>query len=235
MRSTSTIARPSRAGPEVLRLVAGRRSARDRRARGPSLVRGRAVPSGTEIPPLRAPSPVPQFHRGGESAEPAGLNIRPDIRVCFLGDSFTLGTGDDLGLGWPGRVLAAERARGVNMTAYNLGIRGQTGAQIAERAASEVSVRISEQGDRRGVVISFGANDLYQGRPPHRIRPSPARGVAMGPKPRPRRAFVVAAPPLAEPDLRPKQNVLQKALDRVCSDFAAPFLDLPAAVDDWSP
>ena len=64
------------------------------------------------------------------------MNIRPDIRVCFLGDSFTLGTGDGTGARLAGRVLAAERARGVNMTAYNLGIRGQTGAQIAERAAS---------------------------------------------------------------------------------------------------
>jgi len=162
------------------------------------------------------------------------LNIRPDIRVCFLGDSFTLGTGDDLGLGWPGRVLAAERGRGVNMTAYNLGVRGQTGAQIAERAASEVSVRISERGDRRGVVICFGANDLYQGRPPHESGQA-LRGVLQWALSQGLAAFVVAAPPLAEPDLRPKQNVLQKALDRVCSDFATPFLDLPAAVDDWSP
>src|ERR1700760_4228544 len=83
-----------------------------------------------------------------------------DIRVCFLGDSFTLGTGDAAGLGWAGRVLAAERGRGIDLTAYNLGIRGQTGFEIADRAAREVTARIAERGDRRGVVVSFGTNDI---------------------------------------------------------------------------
>ncbi|HUO23736.1 MAG TPA: hypothetical protein VMU59_14580, partial [Caulobacteraceae bacterium] len=62
---------------------------------------------------------------------------RPDLRVCFLGDSFTQGTGDDAALGWVGRVVAAERGRGHDLTGYNLGVRGQTGADIAERAAAE--------------------------------------------------------------------------------------------------
>ena len=66
-----------------------------------------------------------------------------DIRVAFLGDSFTLGTGDIEGLGWPGRVLVAERGRGIDLTVYNLGIRGETGRAIAERAAPEVAPRLN--------------------------------------------------------------------------------------------
>jgi len=156
-----------------------------------------------------------------------------DIRVCFLGDSFTLGTGDDSGLGWPGRVYADERRRGVNLTAYNLGIRGQTGAQIAERAAGEVSARISERGDRHGVVICFGANDLYLGRPlgesvqALQVMLQWARSQDFA-------AFVLAAPPLAEASLKIQQDALKDALVHVSADFAAPFLDLPAAVEDWS-
>ncbi len=47
-------------------------------------------------------------------------------------------------------------------------------------------------------------------------------------------AFVLAAPPLAEPGLQPEQDALNKALAQISADFATPFLDLPAAVDDWS-
>ena len=156
-----------------------------------------------------------------------------DFRVCFLGDSFTLGTGDDTGLGWVGHVLPIERGRGVNLTAYNLGIRGQTGAQIAERAAGEVSARISERGDRQGVVICFGANDLYLGRPQSESIQA-LHGMLQWIRGDGFAAFVLAAPPLAEAALQPEQNALNQALSQVSADFAAPFLDLPAAVDDWS-
>ena len=57
-----------------------------------------------------------------------------DIRACFLGDSFTFGQGDDTGLGWVGRVLAAERGRGVELTAYNLGIRGRSPSGPAQKS-----------------------------------------------------------------------------------------------------
>lgn len=157
----------------------------------------------------------------------------PDTRVCFLGDSFTLGTGDPQGLGWPGRVLAAERGRGVDLTAYNLGIRGQTGAQIAERAAGEVAARLADRGDRRGVVICFGANDLYLGRPLSESVQA-TRGLLQWAKGEGYAAFIVASPPIAEPRLQPKQDALNNALAQVCADFAVPMLDLPTAVDDWS-
>src|ERR1700742_4070022 len=89
----------------------------------------------------------------------------PDLRVCFLGDSFTLGTGDDDGLGWVGRVHATERGRGIDLTSYNLGVRGQTGAEIAARAHLEVSERLACKGDRQGVVVAFGTNDIRMDRP----------------------------------------------------------------------
>jgi acyl-CoA thioesterase I len=81
-----------------------------------------------------------------------------DIRVCFLGDSFVNGTGDDTALGWVGRVCAAARAKGVNVTSYNLGIRRNTSLDVLARWEDECRRRIPLGVDGR-VVLSFGVND----------------------------------------------------------------------------
>ena len=43
------------------------------------------------------------------------------MRICFIGDSFVNGTGDDDALGWPGRVVSMARSKGLDVTYYNLG------------------------------------------------------------------------------------------------------------------
>ena len=45
------------------------------------------------------------------------------IRIGFVGDSITHGTGDETLLGWTYRVGQAEAAKGHDVTVYNLGIR----------------------------------------------------------------------------------------------------------------
>ena len=82
----------------------------------------------------------------------------PDIRICFIGDSFTAGAGDPEALGWVGRVAAAALARGRNLTAYNLGIRRETSADILRRWRQECEPR-ARAGAELHVVFSFGAND----------------------------------------------------------------------------
>lgn len=81
-----------------------------------------------------------------------------DIRICFIGDSFVNGTGDDTALGWVGRVCAAARARGVGLTAYNLGIRRDTSLDVLDRCEQEWSRRLPAGIDGR-IVLSFGVND----------------------------------------------------------------------------
>jgi acyl-CoA thioesterase I len=81
-----------------------------------------------------------------------------DIRICFIGDSFVNGTGDDTALGWVGRVCAAARARGVGLTAYNLGIRRDTSLDVLARCEQEWSRRLPDAVDAR-IVLSFGVND----------------------------------------------------------------------------
>jgi len=81
-----------------------------------------------------------------------------DRRVLFFGDSFVAGTGDPSGLGWVGRVVAASFQAGMPLTAYALGVRGQTSVAIAARWYAEAVPRLDPDCDCR-VVFSFGAND----------------------------------------------------------------------------
>jgi len=80
------------------------------------------------------------------------------LRICFVGDSLTNGTGDDAFLGWPGRLCAAECRRGHELTCYNLGVRADTSVLIAARWREECAARLLEpyQG---GLVFAFGNND----------------------------------------------------------------------------
>jgi lysophospholipase L1-like esterase len=159
---------------------------------------------------------------------------RPDLRVCFLGDSFTLGTGDGDGLGWPGRVLAAERGRGIDLTAYNLGVRGQTGAEIAARAAREIGERLPGKGDRQAMVIAFGANDIRLDRPVEEtcaalegiVKWSRAEGYAV---------FVMGTPHAAEPELDALRVLWNVNMEKAALRLGAPFLNIREWVADWSP
>lgn len=81
------------------------------------------------------------------------------MRICFFGDSFVNGVGDDAGLGWVGRLCSAERLGGANLTFYNLGIRRDTTDDILRRWRVEADARLPVDSDGR-LVFSFGVNDL---------------------------------------------------------------------------
>jgi lysophospholipase L1-like esterase len=80
------------------------------------------------------------------------------MRICFVGDSFVNGTGDPECLGWTGRICAAARKQGCDLTSYNLGIRRETSGDILARWLDEVSRRLPAEYESR-VVFSFGVND----------------------------------------------------------------------------
>lgn len=81
-----------------------------------------------------------------------------DHRICFIGDSLVQGTGDPECLGWVGRVSAKAQVSGWNVTAYNLGIRGDTSRDIVARWKHE-AVRRFPADTEHYVVFSFGVND----------------------------------------------------------------------------
>ena len=80
------------------------------------------------------------------------------MRICFIGDSFVNGTGDDDCLGWAGRLCAEARQRSRDITLYNLGIRRDTSGDIAARWEREATARLPAEHDGR-LVFSFGVND----------------------------------------------------------------------------
>jgi lysophospholipase L1-like esterase len=81
-----------------------------------------------------------------------------DRRVLFFGDSLVAGVGDPSGHGWVGRVAAAAFDAGTPVTAYNLGVRGETSPQVASRWRQETVPRLSPAAETC-IVVSFGAND----------------------------------------------------------------------------
>jgi lysophospholipase L1-like esterase len=77
--------------------------------------------------------------------------------VFFVGDSITFGWRDeDLG-GWPTRLIGALPSR-QSVTAYNLGVRGDTSEDVLARWRDEVERR-RQIGSSTVIVFAFGAND----------------------------------------------------------------------------
>ena len=80
------------------------------------------------------------------------------IRIGFIGDSITHGTGDETLLGWPTRAAQAEVARGHDVTVYNLGIRADTSELVAERWEAECKARL-KAGFNCATIFAIGIND----------------------------------------------------------------------------
>ncbi len=81
-----------------------------------------------------------------------------DVRVCFVGDSLTLGVGDPAAYGWAGRLVTEHTPGDISLTSYNLGVRGETSTDVAARWRAEVTPRLAGR-RHRGVVLSVGVND----------------------------------------------------------------------------
>ena len=120
-----------------------------------------------------------QHPAGGFRAVDRGISAwHRSIRVCFFGDSFVNGTGDDACLGWVGRACAAGRRRGVDLTCYNLGIRRDTSADVPQRWEREAQARLPPEHDGR-LVFSFGANDCCLTEDGSGVRVPPSRRSPM--------------------------------------------------------
>lgn len=84
-----------------------------------------------------------------------------DLRICFVGDSYINGSGDEGCLGWIGRLCQRRFTREFRLTFYDLGIRGATTDEIRDRWQHECLSRFPEGADNR-VVIQFGINDVAE-------------------------------------------------------------------------
>ena len=158
-----------------------------------------------------------------------------DVRVCVLGDSFTAGVGDPTGAGWVGPVATAARGAGWDLTAYPLGVRRDTLVDVARRWPAETERRL-EDGDRYGVVVAVGLNDvvLEDGR----RRVARERSLAAlaevldGAAARRWAALVVGPPPVSEAGESARAVDLSAGMAGVCAGRAVPFVDTTGLADD---
>ncbi|WP_419910662.1 GDSL-type esterase/lipase family protein [Hoeflea sp.] len=84
-----------------------------------------------------------------------------DLRICFVGDSYINGSGDEQCLGWIGRLCQRRFDRQFRLTYYDLGIRGATTDEIRGRWRRECAARFPDGADNR-VVLQFGINDVAE-------------------------------------------------------------------------
>jgi acyl-CoA thioesterase I len=150
-----------------------------------------------------------------------------DIRICFVGDSFVNGTGDEMALGWAGRVCAAAHARGIPVTYYNLGIRRNTSKDVLVRWEIECSLRLPESCDGR-IVLSCGVNDTVIENGAVRVRPEESRSnireILRAAKKY--KVLVVGPPPVDGNDQNEKIKVLSEAFAQETEALDVPYIDL---------
>lgn len=169
------------------------------------------------------------------------------LRICFVGDSITTGTGDDAYLGWPGRLCAAERARGHDLTHYNLGIRGDTTPMIAKRWRAECEARLPAEFPA-ALVFAFGINDTAEEPSGLRVNPEDSARLArtvLGEAARWKPTLMIGPTPVDEakmptrfgPVSRDMKNAriatASRILEGVAAEVGVPYLDLysPLAED----
>lgn len=148
-----------------------------------------------------------------------------DRRVLFFGDSFVAGTGDPSGLGWVGRVVAASYADGVALTAYGLGVRGQSSRQVAARWRAEAVPRLEPTCDSRA-VFSFGANDsgaaaITPVRSVQTLTSVLDEATALG-----LRVLVVGPPPVGCAQRDDRVGALSAAFEDVATRHDVPFVSV---------
>lgn len=168
------------------------------------------------------------------------MDFDTDRRVLFFGDSFVAGIGDPTGLGWVGHVVAASHDAGRPITAYNLGVRGDTSADVAARFEAETHARTRNATARYGVVLAFGANDMTV--QDNRLRVAPGLAVkTLGrlidlAEEGGHGVFVVGPPPVGERDQDERIRELSNQFAHVVTHRGVPFAEAARVLsshDGW--
>jgi lysophospholipase L1-like esterase len=149
------------------------------------------------------------------------------MRICFIGDSFVSGAYDADCLGWAGRICASARARGHDVSPYNLGVRGETSAQIAKRWRAEAECRQSPQQEGR-LVFEFGVNDTREVNGKPQMDAAQSLAVArdlLGSAARWKPTLMVGPPPGNDEPRNARVKLLSEQLNALCAELDVPFFD----------
>jgi len=158
--------------------------------------------------------------------------------LMFFGDSHTVGVGDEEGLGWTGRVVAAAMEDGIPVTSYNLGVGGETSADVAGRWRAEARPRLprsGEEGDPR-VILAFGVNDVsLEDEARRRTREQSLLSleeVLLGAQGLGLRRFAVGPAPIGDEAENDRIAELSYAYRMLCARHRVPFVPLVEELRD---
>lgn len=159
---------------------------------------------------------------------------RREVTVVFAGASTVAGYGDPKGQGWVGRVVARTVHPELDLTAYNLGVRGDTSGDLMNRWRAETEPRWRPGAERR-LVVQIGAADVAAGLTLARSRLNLANildeAISAGIS-----CFVVGLPPSLDEQLNSRIVGLADAQADVCSRRNVTYVDCYrplAAHDQW--
>jgi lysophospholipase L1-like esterase len=150
-----------------------------------------------------------------------------DIRICFVGDSFVNGTGDEMMLGWSGRLCAAASRGGIPLTYYNLGVRRNTSEDILLNWEVECARRLPDTCDGR-LVLSCGVNDTVIENGAERVRPEASRSNvrAILCAAQKYKLLVVGPPPVVEDGQNERIHALTQAFSQIAAQLDVPYVEL---------
>lgn len=139
----------------------------------------------------------------------------------FIGDSLTLGCGDESGLGWPGRLASTVMKSGQDLTWYNLGVRANTTTKIRERLREEVTRRFLPGQDTR-LFLSFGvadiANDVPAATSYENAEAILSEALTMGP------TLFIGPMPVGDPERTEHIVQLSLGFESVCERLGVPHV-----------
>jgi lysophospholipase L1-like esterase len=150
------------------------------------------------------------------------LGLR-DVRLVVIGDAFAAGVGDPRALGWVSRVVARSQSPELSLTAYNLGVRGDSSADVLVRWREESGRRFAPGAEHR-LVLNMGYGDVAQGLSTARSRLNLANVLDDA------SAFsiptlVVGPAPTLDPAFDERLKVVAEAQRDVCSRRSVPYVD----------
>ncbi|HCF26651.1 MAG TPA: lipase [Cyanobacteria bacterium UBA11049] len=155
------------------------------------------------------------------------LKHPPQVRICFLGESFVNGTGDPECLGWAGRICVNANRKGYDITYYNLGVRRETSCELKNRWLREVSYRLPKEYDGK-IVFSFGVNDTTLENGKTRVEIVDSIGNIRNILTEVKQLYpvlMVSPPPVAELEQSQRIGSLSKQFASVCNELNVPYLD----------
>jgi lysophospholipase L1-like esterase len=146
-----------------------------------------------------------------------------DIALVFIGDAYVAGYGDPKGLGWVSRVVGRTAHPDADITAYQLGVRGDTSADVLARWHTECPPRWKDRSEKR-LVVAVGHNDAANGMSVARVRLNLANilddaassGIA---------AFAVGPTPTLDAELNARLKIVVEAQADVCARRGVPYVD----------